>query len=614
MYHDLLFALSGITGDVFQEKAQKNSYSLVQVAAGLEFLEVCEEALLNRDILPLASHILFLKRFIDQNPDHDKKSVESLKNSQHLKNPENSANVQRSFYLFVLQHAIEEIVDTYQEDLEKLEEILLDKPERANLTIVHNSLLPWYVPLERIATTLFRILNKNSFNPKIIDDFNTIADSSGNTQTQEWFRFLASKCTQVLENQTRELLFNYNLVDPYNEYFIVLKAQNNKNSKNQEHTLKDYEIDYEKIPTTILNNSTAQKIGFIVRTLHIIKNDPSTQYTHLSDFFSTEDRKSFSIKNADKILENMKTHANKNLVQFIGKDNISRYFDVMRRIFFLGDTVTWTGFMNNLENPHHATKLFGKLSDGKYEEFDIKFKVVDAESKKANLAADLDQSLIIADNIPEFTASNACDVYETVDSSNILSKLNVIVKPKYPFNLIFDEWSIERYNVFWRFFLRLRDISEKLKQLHRYSPKIMEINFVLSNLTSYLYTDVLASLINEYFSETKLYSEDFELIVRSHREFLLKAMQQCFLLSKMLFSQISELLNCIDRFCEKSQQKDDGEEYLRFVKILAVLFGLLTKSTRLNRVKSGSEDRLLKMLILRLDFNHYFSGKFLVKK
>merc|ERR1711976_429694 len=120
MYHDLLFALSGITGDVFQEKPQKNSYSIVQVAAGLEFLEVCEEALLNRDILPLASHVLFLKRFVDQNPDHA------------------SSTVQRSFYLFILQHAVEEILDTYQTDLEKLETELLDAPESANLAQVHN--------------------------------------------------------------------------------------------------------------------------------------------------------------------------------------------------------------------------------------------------------------------------------------------------------------------------------------------------------------------------------------------------------------------------------------------------------------------------------------------
>ena len=46
MYHDLLLALSGFTGDIFIEESQKESYPIVKIATGLSLISPAEEAFL----------------------------------------------------------------------------------------------------------------------------------------------------------------------------------------------------------------------------------------------------------------------------------------------------------------------------------------------------------------------------------------------------------------------------------------------------------------------------------------------------------------------------------------------------------------------------------------
>merc|ERR1712048_900245 len=134
MYHDLLCALNGITGDIFKEKLQKNGLPLVTTASGFDFIDSSEEYILNDEILPLASNILFLQRFVDTEADRKK---------EHM-----------SYYFLILQHAVEELLDYYNNSLLELEKTILESAQdcnsssskglKMNLAKIQKHLLPWY--------------------------------------------------------------------------------------------------------------------------------------------------------------------------------------------------------------------------------------------------------------------------------------------------------------------------------------------------------------------------------------------------------------------------------------------------------------------------------------
>merc|ERR1711981_1510606 len=119
-----------------------------------------------------------------------------------------------------------------------------------------------------------------------------------------------------------------------------------------------------------------------------------------------------------------------------------------------------------------------------------------------------------------------------------------------------DPWAMERYQLVWRFLLRLKDVKSKVQTLKQYNPRIQLIQFVLNNLESYICADVIQCLTTEYFTESRLLSPDFQTVVTSHRQFIFKILQQAFLLSKVLFGQIAELLNSVERFVEDGSDED----------------------------------------------------------
>lgn len=660
MYHDLLFALNGITGDIFKEKYQEKSYNLIVVAQGLDFIDSAEESILNKEILPLASHVLYLKRFIDVDDDNDQKTESRPK----------------SYYLLVLRNAVELILDHYNTSLIELENTLLADPSRASLPKVNGTLLPWYMPISTLALTLYNYEHSAQFGKKnqqkklayssnIIDEFNTIADTSGNYHSQRWFKFLANKCTSVLINQTKELIFKSELVDPYGDYFIK--------------DLINFEIDWRKVPDTVLSRKSAKDIVFIARTNQVVKDNklrhnyiPNRDHSDtdldgtfddsddptVTSIFHSEEHKNYKFipLTIENDLEKLKEKANEELIKFIGRDKILKFLNIIKQLFLLNDSSSWKEFLNKMHqiNPIMASKKFADASNYIYEDYDVNLNYVLPDTTENSFDVtlgvglpkqglqglpekNLDQTFV-GDDEHHYneTSKKLCDVYGIIEASGPngsdkevkyssklttnLSRLHLSIKVPYPINLVFDEWSMERYNYFWRLLLRLSKTEYDLEQLYTSlkvkSTRLTEILFIIRNFRAYLFDDVISSLLDEFFTENKMFNKDFEVVVNSHRQFLLRAMQQSFLQSKTVFSLISRMILTIENYVKKTEilfksspsmtTNDDIESYQEFEKLLAVLFNLLKKQSNFNQTKNN-EGRFLEMLLLRLDYNRYFS-------
>jgi len=581
MYHDLLFVLSGFPGDIFQEHAQKNSYSVVKVATGLSILSPAEEAFLNRDILPLASHVLYLKRFEDKDPEIFKSQVSS-------------------FYLQALRNALIQLLDSLALDVEKLEQEILTFPQTMSLAKIHAALLEWYIPFETITQTIYNI---SCFSAKLIDQFITISDSSGNEKTKHWFKFLADQLGLVFENQTRELLLNQKLVDPYNEYFI----------KN----ISEASLDFDRLPVTVISKDTAKKISYICRTMFIIKNranrnslDDNT--SSLIKRFSEEPP--FSIKNATEQINKMSQLASMMLIEFIGSNELFDFFEVVRNLYFLGDSATWIAFFSRVTQPIHARKYFHEISEHRYENTGISFKLKETKNHAADIdlnASLLEQSIYVCDEADKYVAP-VNDAWGNVEKNKSpLAKLSLSIVVSHPFNLIFDEWSMQRYNIIWRFLTRLTSLHDKvvnLRPLRNSSVRIWEIKRVINALQTYICSDVIEPLVDQYFCRKVLANKDFEKVVESHRQLLLMIVQQSFLLSTTLFSIFVSLLDEIDNFCEKSVDTEDQASYTKFKSLISVLFAMVSKRLHNQHTNKNVEIKYLRKFLLRLDYNDYFKN------
>lgn len=170
---------------------------------------------------------------------------------------------------------------------------------------------------------------------------------------------------------------------------------------------------------------------------------------------------------------------------------------------------------------------------------------------------------------------------------------------------------MQRYNLIWRFLLRLADINNKitnLRPIRLVSPRIWELKRVVNALQTYICSDVIESLMKEKFDKSSLKNQDFETLVESHRQFLLVAVQQSFLLSSTLFSIFTNMLDTIDTFCENSEMEDHVESYESFKEYLSVLFALLKRRGETYQANKTNEIKFLQKFLLRLDYNNFFKS------
>merc|ERR1712062_629704 len=136
-----------------------------------------------------------------------------------------------------------------------------------NLAKVQKHLLPWYAPMTILSLTLHPYViranhesGKNSLPKKItatiIDTLHTVAETNGNFHCQRWFTFLANKCSNIFINQTKELLFKSELIDPFNDYFLL--------------NVTNFEVNHRIVPSTLVSQKMVKDIIFIARTNRVV--------------------------------------------------------------------------------------------------------------------------------------------------------------------------------------------------------------------------------------------------------------------------------------------------------------------------------------------------------
>lgn len=226
----------------------------------------------------------------------------------------------------------------------------------------------------------------------------------------------------------------------------------------------------------------------------------------------------------------------------------------------------------------------------------------------------------------EFTEKEREDPIERRGWGMITLKYKVI----WPLHLLFSPSALNDYNTLFKFLLRVKKTQIDLWNLwseHMFYKNIdigviqlrNNLIFIIDNLQYYLQVDVLESQYT--IMETNMKNtRNFEDVQKAHCIFLANVMSQTFLLgsSTERKNPVNKLIKLLLRLCDdfilQASMWEVGnlllteqEELKTLSDTLDSLMGWLTKT--LNRVRAQPSGEHLAQLLLRLDFNRWFSKK-----
>uniref|UniRef100_A0A6P4FZF2 Gamma-tubulin complex component n=1 Tax=Drosophila rhopaloa TaxID=1041015 RepID=A0A6P4FZF2_DRORH len=412
-----------------------------------------------------------------------------------------------------------------------------------------------------------------------------------------------------------------------------------------------YEINLSQLPG-FLSSIVAEKVLFVGQTVLVFKMGrvvkPKNKTDQLavklaemsrddiyelwngreSEFFEMvkdlDNDETIDVFRVENVINDIKKFVSMRLSEIaVNEVNIERQMGLIKDFYLLGRGEFYLEFCN---------QMIGAM-DSYCEE---RFKNI---TRSFELAATV---MGISDDLENFSLScqrSTSDPDESCDF-HVLQGLNLKYTYEWPLNLLFSPKAIERYNIIFRFLLIIRTFQYEIQRVWAkqtwkakreptaLNNKIISLRnhlmFFLNNMQYYIQVDVLESqfgiLMNVIKSKT-----DFEEIQRAHTVFLANVLSQCFLLSDSkegqmnitgcqsqnpIYGTLLKLFSICEKFAHMTQTKDPPDDFMGEIDRLNERFGVQIASLiqLLVDVKTASCLGPLSQLLLRLDFNHWFSA------
>ncbi|XP_053665548.1 gamma-tubulin complex component 4 homolog [Anopheles marshallii] len=356
-------------------------------------------------------------------------------------------------------------------------------------------------------------------------------------------------------------------------------------------------------------------------------------------FHQLQNEENLNVTKFEHLVDEIKEQVTKHMSMIvIEKADLERQLRLMKDFFLLGRGELFSEFLTQTQS---LKLLIGKeINDGTTRDLNRALKLA---ANSINVGEDIEQ---FSFELPGKDEVEDSFCYETKSAvGHIILKYKV----KWPLHLLFSPRTLNRYNEMFRFLLRIKKIQHDLLQIWSYqrerrikhNSEVVQLRnklmFLINNLQYYLQVDVLESqfaiLMAAIANSAK--QADFERIQRAHTIFQANVLSLCFLLTSSTNGEPSSLgttttiagiiqvqenpvltildsiLSIVDRFCtfcmlcKDPMTKVERQEFVTYEQgfmnhvdsLLRLLIGL----------KAGPSSAPLSQLLLRLDFNHWFS-------
>ncbi|XP_015187004.1 PREDICTED: gamma-tubulin complex component 4 [Polistes dominula] len=476
-------------------------------------------------------------------------------------------------------------------------------------------------------------------------------------------------CLHVIfyKQLTSWLLYGH-LEDVYHEFFIqkVSNSQNSSSSTDKKNTTNsyeesnhkknsldmwDYDIQIDMLPSHI-GPSLATKILTIGQTIIMFGNDPrqkkdfsvvtkadnsiwgEKEYEYFRKLQNLQSKPIFNIIEFERTIDELKQCVTELLWQVaVEEAQLLQQLKSMKDFYLMGrgdlfrEFIRLTAHILNKPPTNHTSR-----------DINLAFQIA---IRKMHLS---DESTMDSFNftvpIPEIKTNSdddliGCNDFSEKELEDPIEKRGwglIILKYKivWPLHLLFSPNALNDYNSLFRFLLRVKKTQIDLWNLWSEHMQFKNIDigviqlrnnliFIVDNLQYYLQVDVLESQYAIMESNVKN-TKNFEDVQKAHSIFLANVMSQTFLIGniKERKNPVNKLIRLLLRLCDDfilqastwevaNLLVTEKEELKTLSDTLDCLMDWLTKT--LNRVRSQPSGEHLAQLLLRLDFNRWFSKK-----
>ncbi|XP_026478079.1 gamma-tubulin complex component 4 homolog [Ctenocephalides felis] len=478
-------------------------------------------------------------------------------------------------------------------------------------------------------------------------------------------RIVFQEVQKILYKLLAYWLFNGELNDTYKEFFIekvnlmeVSLIRPNvddssettlfENTNSLETQNSEYQINTRMLPK-YMPESLAANILFIGRTISMFKSDPRQDKTNVwgdveknyyKKLASIQERNDFNISTLESTIIEIKTFVSQHLFQLVVEDaDLLKHLTYIKNYYFLGRGELFLEFIKL------GTKILNEFpwkNPTGTRDINVTF-ILAARNMFIGDEVDLFRFILPFEKQEDSTLEHNYLPILPNDVIDGWSTLSLEYKVKWPLHLLFTPAVMDRYNIIFRFLLKVKKTQYELHHVwigqrsesHLYSnPKVWQLRhqliFLIEHLQYYLHVDVVESQMSILLNTIKN-TRDFDAIQRAHSIFQSNVMSQCFLLigssiigpsttdetDTEVDNPVHQIMNKVfescNRFCMEAPKwsakgimdESDLKDLENINTCFAILMAALLKL--LSALKSQPCGTHLSQLLLRLDFNRWFS-------
>ncbi|KAL7021042.1 hypothetical protein ACKWTF_011724 [Chironomus riparius] len=626
MIHDVILSL-------ISEKESHVIKELLTLEISSNFIHPAEMKSLN-DIMKITGQYREIKKFIT--------SYSIYSNELHQLDLENEhPNPQNGFYIRKFADGIEKVLEKYHQSVVELEKKFLRKPSTSLMFIFHE--VETFRPLFEFLMRLINGVRTQKLHGCQILEYLEDNSMHGNESIKEALQAIQKSVYSIFIQQLCQWL-NGKFLDIYGEFFImhvdpldmpekrptfstqtsISTFQSSEQSINTE--LWRYEVNFDMLPH-YFPKSWAEKVLFIGQTVLMLSSNDSDQniydgkeYQFFQKFHHFQDANKLTVINFERTIDEIKMCVTEHLSEIAIQDaDLVKQLKLIKDFYLLGRGELFYEFIKGLD------PIYGNVvTENAVRDINRIFQV-SAASVNVQDDVDLFHFEMLKTDMESFSYEN----------KGLFQFLTLRYKIKWPLHLMFPPKVLDKYNELFQFLIRIRKIQfslhclwcyhrekkiEKSSEVLNFRNKLM---FLIDNLQYYLQVDVLESqfsIMMDKIKETK----DFEQILRAHSCFQANVLSLCFLLensdplSKSMSNSMMEnpvltilnkILNLIEQFtafayiASSPMTSEDKITLDNFDELFSSFVDSLLK------MLSGLCSAPLSQLLLRLDFNYWFSTK-----
>ncbi|EDV27073.1 uncharacterized protein TRIADDRAFT_23331 [Trichoplax adhaerens] len=641
MLHEILLALSGYPGGIIVDDGKT-----FKVLPNLDFLHSGEADLINR-VCRLGYYYYQFQSF----------ATKYLSTSKKRKDDPNE--LRSGVYLSAFCVGLDNVLEPYRQAILVIEQEVL-RDSHLPISYLQHQLEEYQMTFPVLAETLSYLSSGKYYGCRIFDLLYQ-QQNCGIKSVEDCLQIIINTCYKAMCKQLSTWLLHGFIVDRYEEFFIcqARPLDQDESDSNLDHStasgqelieiesvriMKEfkylrYTLRSEVLPAHIPPR-IADKIVFIGESVRIFENARELSLLNngeLNSIYgdkmneiivrlkSLSSQQVFSLSVFEEVIDEIRSTVAESLWRIVVDDaNLVDHLKILKEFFLLGRGELFLAFIDQcndfLKKPpstiiEHDLNLAFQQAAHKIilpdEDFLSQFhlKIIQPEVEQKNIPIEQQES-----DREEAECGWTC--------------LNLQYNVQWPLQLILTKPILEKYNVLFRFLISVNRIQLELQHCWKLQMQKRQewqeqtqfrniwnlrnhMAFLVDNLQYYLQVDVLEGQFTILMDKIKS-TKDFEHVRIAHDQFISALVGQSFRLLKPVSHCLDEILNLCQRFCAFVNRQSDevlessAEEFDEISKCFERQTSLLLKI--LSSVRSHQASPHLSQLLLRIDFNKFFSS------